>query len=364
MRKKETTVPVSAPDRVPCAEPPHISVVIPTTGRPAAVARCLASLTAVAYPSWDIQLVDQSDDTRTEAVARRLAPRLPGLTYRHLAVRGAARARNWAMARAKGEIVAFLDDDCTVPADWLERVWRAFRRHPDAALIFGAVSAAPHNPTTHYIPAFAPRGERRLRGSLAFLSCEAMSASLAVRRAAIRGIGPVDEQTGAGARLAGEDRDYTYRALRAGQTVVETDAIRVTHYGARAYATGDASRLVRRAAFAQGALDMKALRTGDPAAVIFILAHLGQCLGRIDARHLLMRRRPSNAAWIVLYIRGLVASLAYGVRRDAPLWAEPPEEAPPPAAAHGCERERRRSADRPWTVRTDRGHGRDDASSG
>jgi len=155
----------SAPDNVPRAMPPHISVVIPTAGRPVAVACCLASLTAVAYPSWDIQLVDQSDDTRTEAVARRLGPRLPGLTYRHLAVCGAARARNWAMARARGELVAFLDDDCTVPADWLEQVWRAFHRHPDAALIFGAVAAAPHNPTTHYIPAFAPRGERRLRVS-------------------------------------------------------------------------------------------------------------------------------------------------------------------------------------------------------
>ena len=356
-------MPATRPDRVRRDAPPHISVVIPTADRPVAVARCLASLTRVAYPSWDIQLVDQSDDTRTEAVAQRLAARLPGLTYRRVAVRGAARARNEALARARGEIVAFLDDDCTVSADWLERVWRAFCRHPDAALIFGAVAAAPHDPTTHFIPAFAPRGERRLRGRLAFLFSEAMSASLAVRRATVPAIGPVDEQTGAGARLAGEDRDYTYRALRAGQTVVETEAIRVTHYGARAYATGEASRLVRRAAFAQGALDMKALRTGDPAAVIFILAHLGQCLGRIDARHLLMRRRPSNAAWIVLYIRGLVASLAYGVRRDAPLWAAPPEETPPPAAAHGCERERRRSADRPWTGRTDRRHGRDDASS-
>jgi len=354
----------SAPDRVPGAVPPHISVVIPTAGRPVAVARCLASLTAVAYPSWDIQLVDQSDDTRTEAVAWRLAPRLPDLTYRHLAVCGAARARNWAMARARGELVAFLDDDCTVPADWLEQVWRAFRRHPDAALIFGAVAAAPHNPMTHYIPAFAPQGERRLRGRLAFLSCEAMSASLAVRRAAIRGIGPVDEQTGAGARLAGEDRDYTYRALRAGQTVVETEAIRVTHHGARAYATGEASRLVRRAAFAQGALDMKALRCGDPAGVVFILAHVGQCLGRIDARQLLVRQRPSNAAWIVLYVRGLVASLAYGVRRDTQLWVGPREATPPQAAVPVYAWDRRRSGACPWSARTDRRHGRDDASLG
>lgn len=315
-------MPDRVPDPVQEATPPHISVVIPTAGRPADIACCLASLTAVAYPCWDVLLVDQSDDTRTAAVARHLAARLPRLTYHHLVTRGAARARNWALARATGEIVAFLDDDCTVPADWLERVWRAFRRHPDAALIFGAVAAAPHDPTTHYIPAFTPRGERRYRGRLAFLGREAMSASLAVRRAAIRGIGPVDEQTGAGARLAGEDRDYAYRTLRAGCTVVETDAIVVTHYGARAYATGAASRLVRRAAFAQGALDVKALRCGDPAGIVFVLAHLGQCLSRIKVRHLVTRRRPSNVAWIILYIRGAVTSLAYGVRRDACLWTD------------------------------------------
>jgi len=312
-----------APAPVPEAVPPHISVVIPTAGRPADIARCLASLTAVAYPCWDVLLVDQSEDTRTAAVARRLAPQLPRLTYHHLMTRGAARARNWALARVTGEIVAFLDDDCTVPADWLERVWAAFRRHPTAALIFGAVVAAPHDPTTHYIPAFRPRGEHCLCGRLAFLGHEAMSASLAVRRAAIGAIGPIDEQTGAGARLAGEDRDYTYRALRVGRLVVETDAIVVTHYGARAYTTGAASRLVRRAASAQGALDMKALRCGDPAALVFVLAHLGQCLGRIKVRYLVTRRRPSNIAWIILYVRGALASLAYGVRRDTCLWTDP-----------------------------------------
>lgn len=308
--------------------PPHISVMIPTAGRPTAVARCLKSLTAVAYPSWDIQLVDQSDDARTEAVARHLAPRLP-LTYHHQGgARGAARARNWALARATGDIVAFLDDDCTVPVDWLAQVWQAWRRHPDAALIFGAVTAAPHDATTHYIPSFAPPRERRLWGRLAYLRCAAMSASLSVRRAAVRHIGPIDAWTGAGAPLAGEDRDYTYRALRADYPVVETDAIAVTHHGARAYATGEASRLVRRAALAQGALDMKALRCGDPAALVFILAHLGQCLGRIRVGHLLARR-PSNAAWIVMYGTGLITGLSYGVRRDRCLWTDQAEDASP-----------------------------------
>jgi len=309
--------------------PPHISVVIPTAGRPTAVARCLKSLTTVAYPCWDIQLVDQSDDARTEAVARCLAPRLPLMYHHQHGARGAARARNWALARATGDIVAFLDDDCTVLVDWLEQVWQAWRRHPDAALIFGAVIAAPHDASTDYIPAFAPPRERCLRGHLAYLRCAAMSASLSVRRAAAQGIGPVDTWTGAGARLAGEDRDYTYRALRAGYTVVETDAITVTHHGARAYATGEASRLVRRAAVAQGALDIKALRCGDPAGLVFILAHLGQCLGRIRVSWLLTGRRPSNAAWIVMYVGGLITGLSYGVRRESCLWTDQAEDTSP-----------------------------------
>ena len=308
-------------DTAPGAVPPHISVVIPTSGRPIAVTRCLDSLASVVYPSWDVHLVDQSDDAHTEAVARAAAARLPRLTYHHQTARGAARARNWAMARVTGDVVAFLDDDCAVPADWLEQVWRAFRRQPDAALIFGSVAAAPHDARTHFIPTFAPPQERRLRGRLAFLRCGAMSASLYLRRGMRREIGPIDEQTGAGACLAGEDRDYAYRALRAGHTVVETDAIVVTHYGARAYATGAASRLIRRAAFAQGALDMKALRCGDPAALVFILAHLGQCLSRLKVGRLLARRRPSNAAWIILYLRGLLAGLSYGVQRGSCLWA-------------------------------------------
>jgi GT2 family glycosyltransferase len=59
----------------------HITVIIPTRNRPNDLRRCLASLAVVRYPHWDILVVDQSDDTLTQAVSADARGALPQLTY-------------------------------------------------------------------------------------------------------------------------------------------------------------------------------------------------------------------------------------------------------------------------------------------
>jgi hypothetical protein len=47
--------------------------------------------------------------------------------------------RAWGYGEAKGEIVAVTEDHCVPAADWCERILAAFREHPDAQAIGGAV---------------------------------------------------------------------------------------------------------------------------------------------------------------------------------------------------------------------------------
>jgi glycosyltransferase involved in cell wall biosynthesis len=43
--------------------------------------------------------------------------------------RGTSWARNEGIRRAKGDLIAFTDDDCVPPADWIERLINAIDAH-------------------------------------------------------------------------------------------------------------------------------------------------------------------------------------------------------------------------------------------
>ncbi len=101
----------------------HVSVVIPTYQRPALLRRCLTALLGQRYDprAYEIIVADDGTEAETRAVVEAMAARSPAAVH-YIAVTGrhgpaAARNRGWQAAR--GEIIAFTDDD-TVPApDWL-----------------------------------------------------------------------------------------------------------------------------------------------------------------------------------------------------------------------------------------------------
>jgi len=308
---------------------PSISVVIPTRDRPDDVRRCLDSLTGVAYPHWDILLIDQSTDTRTRAVVGDVARDLPRLTYDPVPWKGLSRARNRGIERTCGEIIAFLDDDCTVGEDWLRRLAAAFARHPDAALVFGAVKPIPYDPANYYILVYEIPEERVLRGRGARPRARGLGAGMYLRRVAAERIGPFDVHLGVGAGrfLSAEDADYAYRALALGCDVVETPAVAIEHYGLRAYGDGMASRNTRENIHAEGALNMKLLRCGDLSALHLIIARGRSHLHSINWANLVTRRGPNGFGRIVMYLRGLYDSFLLPVDRARCLYTTKRERA-------------------------------------
>lgn len=120
---------------------PTFSAVVPVFARtPAAradFARCLAALAACDPPPAELIVVD---DGSPEAVAA------PGATLLlRQANAGPASARNAGAAAAKGDIVVFVDADIVVPPDTFARLAVGFAADPDAAAIWGTVTAAhPH----------------------------------------------------------------------------------------------------------------------------------------------------------------------------------------------------------------------------
>ena len=111
---------------------PGFSIVIPTYDRPAQLARCVESIGKldIARNCVEVIVVNDGGLTPDSPRLRRLANGID-LVVISESRRGAGAARNTGAAHARGEHIAFLDDDCLLPADWGSRLSAALHANPD-----------------------------------------------------------------------------------------------------------------------------------------------------------------------------------------------------------------------------------------
>jgi glycosyltransferase involved in cell wall biosynthesis len=114
---------------------PRITVIIPTYRRTDALRACLRSLTKLDYPreSFDVVVVDDGGDLPAlDIKAEFQAPlNLSVLTQENA---GPGAARNTAARAARGDYLAFIDDDCMAEVDWLKVHASAIAAHPHSLL--------------------------------------------------------------------------------------------------------------------------------------------------------------------------------------------------------------------------------------
>lgn len=204
----------------------RISVVIPTRRRPRQLRACLESLRAVDYPvaNFEVIVVDDGGGLPAaliEAVRPWLDIRL--LSQDH---HGPATARNRGIAAARGDIVAFTDDDCTVDRGWLRALDEAIARHPDA-IVGGATNSSIDSSifavASQDLVDFLYEYYAAVPTSLRFFATN----NVACRREAILSLGGFDESF---PRAAAEDRDLCERWHEAGRPFHFEEGARVTHH--------------------------------------------------------------------------------------------------------------------------------------
>ena len=128
---------------------PQLTVQIATKDRPVPLRRCLDSIAAVRYRSFDVIVVDNAPrSAETRAVVRdweRANPSI-GLRYLQEPVPGAARAHNRALAIAEGAWVVRTDDDVVVDPEWLAAIAEAGTSAPGIQCVTGLILPAPSSP--------------------------------------------------------------------------------------------------------------------------------------------------------------------------------------------------------------------------
>jgi len=109
---------ISSPAFVPDSQLLSASVIVPTLCRnPNELVRTIESIVALDYPDFEVILVDNRPE-----LDRPPLPELPGgnrVRVLHEPQRGVSAARNLGILAAKGDVLAFTDDDAIVDRGWL-----------------------------------------------------------------------------------------------------------------------------------------------------------------------------------------------------------------------------------------------------
>jgi glycosyltransferase involved in cell wall biosynthesis len=291
-----------------------VSSIMCTRNRSDSVGQAVASVLANDYPDFELLIVDQSTDDRTRDIVHELMQVHPNLRYFHTDKAGLSRAYNIGIRETRGEILAFTDDDCVAPRDWISNIVAAFSDELDAEMLYGQVllPAALRNHTGEVptLPIYQPRRLSQRDGFRIY----GMGANFAARRRLFERIGGFDEILGGGGPLkSSQDFDLQYRAYRGGATVLLRPEVKVDHYGLRTREQWPATQ--RAYGVGDGAFYFKHVRCGD----LFALGLLVRRLLRVGVAEALntigVRRRPSQAAYFFSCLTGIRDSLGYGVDR-------------------------------------------------
>lgn len=205
--------------------PLHISVVIPHLNQPDQLRRCLASLRAGRRPPDELIVVDNGSARLPESICAAYGP----VILLHQPLAGPGLARNLGVARARGDVLAFIDADCIADPDWL---WVAERqmRNDKAQIIGGNVRIAADDPARltaleAYESVFAYRMDR-------YIAREGFTGTgnMVVRRAVFEAVGVFR-----GLDVA-EDRDWGHRATGLGYNIKYVPDLVVFHPARRSFA--------------------------------------------------------------------------------------------------------------------------------
>jgi GT2 family glycosyltransferase len=118
---------------------PAITVIVCSRDRPEMLREALTSILAVDYPDFEVVVVDNAPSTplMRELIENEFA--IARVRYVLEPRAGLSTARNTGLLAARGELVAFTDDDVLVDPGWLRGIVRGFRRGSDVQLVSGLV---------------------------------------------------------------------------------------------------------------------------------------------------------------------------------------------------------------------------------
>jgi glycosyltransferase involved in cell wall biosynthesis len=242
-----------------------LSVIVATRNRADQIRPCLESIaTALAKASpldAEIVVVNNGSTDNTSEIVKAWAwecpfpvclayePR-PGLSY----------ARNQSLKSARGELLAFTDDDCRLSPDYINDLLRHDAADNEPVIRGGRIELG--NPADLPITIKTTSDRQRFNQRMHPITGQPIiglisGCNMTMRRAVTDRLGPFDERFGAGAFIpSAEEADYHYRAYLADITLEYVPDMVVFHHHGRKQKQV-AYNLYRQYAIGEGALFAK-----------------------------------------------------------------------------------------------------------
>lgn len=215
---------------------PGISVVVCTRDRPLSLERCLAHLSRLTYPAFEVVVVDNGS-RRPEV--RRIAE-ASGFRYVREERVGLNWARNRGIEEARHGIIAYIDDDAFASPGWLEGLAEGFQ-DPAVTGVTGLVVPAELETRAQLlfeeyggmskglVPRVFTRTTMGERGIAAAHRC-GLGTNMAFRREALERLGRFDTALDVGTPSFGAgDLDMFHRILASGGALSYNPAAWVRH---------------------------------------------------------------------------------------------------------------------------------------
>lgn len=195
-----------------------VSLICATIGRVDLLKALLESLLVQQFRAFELIVVDQSGTDEVRNLLAQYADRLPVVFLSSSP--GLSRARNHGIAIAKGEILAFPDDDCTYYPDTLQRVIDAHERQSADIVIGRIFDRQKSQDIMRDWPAEGRHFDR--------IDAYRFGSSICIF-ARNRNI-LMDEMLGAGAKYGcSEDLDFCFEYLERGFSIVYDPSVEVWH---------------------------------------------------------------------------------------------------------------------------------------
>jgi exopolysaccharide biosynthesis predicted pyruvyltransferase EpsI/GT2 family glycosyltransferase len=242
----------------------QLSVIVCTYNRSHAIIDCLdsivASLDHAAPVDAEIVIVDNSSTDNTSAIVRGWAVGVAWpVSLVAEAKQGLSNARNRGIATARGDLLAFTDDDCRLTLDYVRDALRHDAADPELALRGGRVELGDSTDLPITIKTKTDREVYRRCDKAAkqenLANC-IVGANMVMRREVAEKIGPFDWRFGTSEVPAGEDADYVFRAYLADIKIEYVPDMAVVHFHGRK-TNEQAAKLFRNYMIGSGALYAK-----------------------------------------------------------------------------------------------------------
>ena len=169
-------------------------MIIPSYNTAPLIAKCLDSVFAQTFSNFEIEVVVVNDGSPdTPQLEQALQPYRARITYLHQENKGAAGARNTAIANARGEFLAFLDSDDSWLPDHLASQMDLFKDEPALDLVYSDAHLIRDSGHPKTFMEKCPSEGSATFEALVVESCQIPISTVVVRKAAIVKTGGFDE---------------------------------------------------------------------------------------------------------------------------------------------------------------------------